>query len=126
MSLRLFRTICAFAAVAIGSSAGSQGLTQLACRVVIERNGDMVSAYAIVQADQPTKVDYTLKAVKISPSGSGTTEQSGTQDVEVGRTAVLSQTSFKVEPDGWIEFELDIAERLTGATCTASEVISKI
>lgn len=126
MTSRLVYIFRILAAVALAAPASGQGLTQLACRVVIEHSGDTVSAFAIVQADQPTKVDYTLKAIKISPSGSGTTEQSGTQDVEVGRTAVLSQTSFKVEPDGWIEFELDITERLTGATCAASEVISKI
>ena len=108
------------------SSGSAQGLTQLACRVVVEKNDDLVSVYALAQASQPVTVDYTLETTKISASGTGTTAQSGTQDMEVGKTQVLSQVTYRIEPKGWLEFGLTVTDRLTGAKCEASEAVSPI
>lgn len=101
-------------------------MTQLACRVVVERDDGTVSVYALAQADQPVTVDYVLSTTKISASGTGTTEQSGTRDMQVGKTQILSQVAYRLEPDGWLEFELEVSDRLTGAKCEASEAVSPI
>lgn len=109
-----------------GSQGRTQGMTQLACRVVVERDDGTVSVYALAQADQPVTVDYVLSTTKISASGTGTTEQSGTRDMQVGKTQILSQVAYRLEPDGWLEFELEVSDRLTGAKCEASEAVSPI
>lgn len=109
-----------------GSQGSTQGMTQLACRVVVERDDGTVSVYALAQADQPVTVDYVLSTTKISASGTGTTEQSGTRDMQVGKTQILSQVAYSLEPDGWLEFELEVSDRLTGAKCEASEAVSPI
>lgn len=108
------------------SEAKAQGLTQVACRVVIQRTDDAVTAFAVAQVSQPTKVDYELRMVKMSSSGMGASEQTGAQELRAGEATVVARVSADLEADGWLEFELEIQERLTGATCSATEAVSPL
>ena len=124
--IHLIRLIILTGLLSIASIGSAQGLTQLACRVVVEKNDDLVSVYALAQVSQPVTVDYSLETTKISASGTGTTVQSGTQDMQVGKTQVLSQVTYRLEPDGWLEFGLEVTDRLTGARCESSEAVIPI
>ncbi|WP_227368909.1 curli-like amyloid fiber formation chaperone CsgH [Halomonas sp. M20] len=103
---------------------GQQAFTQLDCRIVIERKNGSVSAAAIIQASQPTRADYQLRTLKIDATGSGTFEQSGSYNLEPGETIETSRITSKIAPDGWIEFYLNVSERLTGTSCQAKEIVS--
>lgn len=104
-----------------------QGLTQIACRVLVERVGGEVRALAVVGVSEPTRVDYTLRTIKISASGTGASEQSGTTDqLDAGESRVVSEIAMGVEDDGWVEFELRATERLTGNSCEAQETASAL
>lgn len=115
------------AALAAGSAgtALAQGQNQIACRVVVERSGDVVNAFAVARVSQQTTASYTLRATKISASGTGATEQQGERDLGSDEMVVLSQLQFRLEKDGWVDFELDVTERLTGTTCDAQETVNQ-
>lgn len=118
-------TLAAVSALAGPGMAVAQGINQLACRVVIERSGDDVSAFPIAQAAKRTKASYRFRATKISASGTGASEQKGEKDLPEREVTVLSKVQFRLEPDGWVDFELDVTERLTGTTCHAKETVNQ-
>ena len=103
---------------------GQQAFTQLDCQIVIERKNGSVSAAGIIQASQPTRADYQLRALKIDATGSGTFEQSGSYNLDPGKAIETSRLTSKIAPDGWVEFYLDVTERLTGTKCRAEEIVS--
>ena len=103
----------------------AQGLNQMACKIVIERDGDDVRAFAIAQALLRSKAKYKFKASKISASGLGASEQKGEEELPAQEVTVLSQVRFNLEANGWVDFELSVTEQLTGATCTAKETVSQ-
>ncbi len=113
-------------AIAIGGATGAmaQGLNQTACRIVIERTGENVSAVAIAQTNLATKARFSFQATKISASGQGASEQKGDQFLPSKEVTVLSQVRFRLDKDGWVDFELNVTEQLTGATCHAEETVS--
>ncbi len=111
----------------VASAGQSQGLSQIACRIFVERADGAVNALAIVGVSEPTRVDYTLRTTKISASGTGASEQSGTtEQLDAGESRVVSEIRMGVEDDGWIEFELRATERLTGNSCEAKETSSAL
>lgn len=112
------------AALASPETVTAQSFTQLNCRIVLDRKGNDVTAFAVMQALRPTTADYTLTALKIDANGSGATDQSGTHRLEVGRVVSTARSRFTLAPGGWLEFKLVIVERLTGGKCEASEVVS--
>lgn len=101
-----------------------QIFNQLNCQIVIEREGDIVRAMSIIQASKPTRADYTLRVLKIDSAGSGTSEQSGSLSLLPGEPTPTAQTTHRLAPTGWIEFHLDVSERLTGTSCEAEEIVS--
>lgn len=113
-----------FALMVLCPPTWAQGLNQLACKIVIERDGDDVRAFAVAQALLRSKAKYTFKASKISPSGLGASEQKGEEELLPQEVTVLSQVRFRLEANGWVDFELNVIEQLTGATCTAKETVS--
>lgn len=107
-------------------SEGQQVFNQLYCRIAIEQKGELVTAVGIIESVKPTRADYALKTLKIDPEGSGTIEQSGSRLLQPGEPAMTSQVQFRLAPTGWLEFHLEVTERLTGTTCEAEEVVSPI
>lgn len=101
-----------------------QVFTQLNCYINIERNGEAVRAAAIIESSKPTRADYTLRALKIDAAGSGTSEQSGSINLPPGEPKNTARVEYRLAPTGWIEFHLHVAERLTGTTCDAKEIVS--
>jgi hypothetical protein len=101
-----------------------QVFTQLDCRIVVERENGTVTATGVIWASQPTRADYQLRALKIDAAGSGTFEQSGSHTIQPGEAVETSRLTSSLAPDGWIEFYLDVTERLTGTNCQAEEIVS--
>ncbi len=101
-----------------------QVFTQLNCRIVIEREAEVVRATSIIEASKPTRADYTLRTLKIDAAGSGTSEQSGSLSLLPGEPATTAQTTHHLAKTGWIEFHLRVTERLTGTSCEAKEIVS--
>lgn len=122
--LGLVAGLCLTGAAAVIAPAVAQVFTQMQCRIVIERHDGEVSAFSVIQADKPTRADYTLSVLKIDAAGSGVVEQTGSHDLGVNETVTTSKSTFSLNPDGWIEFRLKVVERLTGAVCEAKEIVS--
>ncbi|WP_458525018.1 curli-like amyloid fiber formation chaperone CsgH [Onishia taeanensis] len=108
----------------VDTALAQQVFTQLECRVVIEREDNIIKAAGVIQSNQPTRADYTLRTLKIDAAGSGTSEQSGSLTLEPGETGITSQVTYRLATTGWIEFHLRVTERLTGTSCEAEEIIS--
>ena len=110
--------------VAISAATAQDTFTQLGCQVIVRREGDYVIASGLIQASKPTRADYQLRALKIDATNSGTLEQSGSHNLQPGEPQETSRMTIKMAPTGWVEFHLQVSERLTGATCEADEIVS--
>ena len=106
------------------SDIAAQGLTQMNCAVQLDQGDNRVRAFVVVVVSQPTKVEWRLRMTRIGGVGNASTETSGSRDMDPGRAEVLGSISVNTGDGGLVEFELDARERLTGATCTASETVS--
>lgn len=114
------------ASVCVASVVAAQGLVQVNCAISLESGGDELAARAVVAVSQPTRVDYTFRTLRIGGAGTASTEQSGSQRLDAGETAVLSSVVVNTGDGGLFQFELDIRERLTGVECSAEEVFDPL
>ena len=125
--MKRFTLMLAFAAVfGVPVELTAQGLTQLNCKVVVERFEQSIRAIAIASVSQPTKVDYRLRTTRIGGGGSASSESSGPQDMPAGEVQSLGTVTMGAFDEGFVEFKLEVRERLTGQTCSATETFSPI
>lgn len=110
--------------ITLQTAMAQQVFTQLNCRIVVEREGESVTATSIIEASKPTRADYALRTLKIDAGGSGTSEQSGSLSLLPGEGKTTAETTYRLAKTGWIEFHLRVTERLTGTSCEAKEIVS--
>jgi hypothetical protein len=101
--------------------ARAQGVNQLGCAVILQETENAITAFAIVQPNQTTDVEYRFRTTRIGGAGTSSTESSGAQYVEGGETVSLASVTIGTAGGGVVDFDLEVSERLSSATCSAEE-----